>query len=51
MSWVAQCRCELPQEMERIVCCPSGGAEAGHFELLDEAAILHLGGGTVGREQ
>ena len=38
ISCVAQFKCELPAEIERIICCPSGGAAPGHFVDEEEAA-------------
>ncbi len=36
ISCVAQFNFELPAEIERTICCPSGGAAEGHF--VDEEA-------------
>ncbi len=38
ISCVAQFNFELPAEIERTICCPSGGAAPGHFVDEDEAA-------------
>lgn len=38
ISCVAQFNFELPAEIERTICWPSGGAALGHFEDEDEAA-------------
>jgi hypothetical protein len=44
----------LPAEIERTICCPSGGAAEGHFEDEDETAacwvddaIVAVVGGVV----
>ena len=42
MSCEAQCKCELPQEMVMIVCCPSGGAASGHFEVDEDDSAMML---------
>ena len=38
ISCVAQFKCELPAEIERTICCPSGGAAEGHFEDEEKEA-------------